>query len=607
MHGRWFSSIRGMNWLGDHSSLILIPLAPLFALAPHPLTLLAFQSVALALGALPVWALARREFRAGPMPVMCAALYLLQPALGYLNLFEFHPETLAVPFLLWCAYEVRRGRTARAALAAGIALLAREDVPLPIFGLALVALLARPRQTRTAGVLAGLALASLVLSFGVLKPLLLSGQAEYGQMYQRWGATPLGVIAGLATHPLDAIAALFTSPGDPADSLRKQQMWFHLFLPVAGLSFLAPLWLLPALPVLAEHLLSERSHQHTIVFQYTALALPFIVTSAVLGLRRVCAWYERVDPGARAAWAGALVLALALTTQVMFGAIAGRKVWQVRAASEAIWPDAFERSVRPYRDRMLARIPRDGAVIAAFDFLSHLATRRDVHSMHHILAGTYTYSSRPYPVPEKVSAIVGDLCGMIPHFRFDSGRRVRDIIARSNLKPADAAGGIVLMLPGATDPVELWRVGVQWTDPTLDLIADDQLRLLGARSLDSVVVAGNVARIEACWQRVAVPNRNYLSQAWLIEHGRVGAYGRARPLAYGMFPATDWPADSLVSEYYHLLIPDDLAPGYYTPLFRLVGVDANGVQSVPIVQVGKVREPMNAVGLGAIHVLAAKR
>src|SRR5262245_45997653 len=60
LHGRFFSSIRGMNWLGDHSSLILFLVAPLYALFRHPVTLPVLQGVVLALGALPVHALARR-------------------------------------------------------------------------------------------------------------------------------------------------------------------------------------------------------------------------------------------------------------------------------------------------------------------------------------------------------------------------------------------------------------------------------------------------------------------------------------------------------------------------------------------------------------------
>lgn len=61
LRGTLFGSIRGMNWLGDHSSLILFLLAPLFALFHHPITLLVIQSAALGLGALTIFWLARSE------------------------------------------------------------------------------------------------------------------------------------------------------------------------------------------------------------------------------------------------------------------------------------------------------------------------------------------------------------------------------------------------------------------------------------------------------------------------------------------------------------------------------------------------------------------
>lgn len=604
MHGSWFSSIRGMNWLGDHSSLILIPLAPLFALAPHPLTLLGMQTVALASGAIPVWRLARREFPTGPLPVACAALYLLHPALGYLNLFEFHPETLAVPLLLWCVLEVRAGRTLRAGLAAGLAMLAREDVALAVLGLGAVAMLSRPRRPRMAVVLAVLAAASLYLSFGVLKPWLLAGQAEYAKMYSRWGESAGGIAAGILSRPLEALSAFWMTPGNPADTLLKQQLWLHLFLPVGAVALLAPLWLLPALPIFAEHLLAERTHQHTIVFQYTALSLPFIAMATVLGLRTAT---RLLAPAAGSARRAASVLAVVLvavaaTTQVLFGPVLGRNIWMKAVRNEAIAPDAFERTLKPHRDAMVAQVPKDGAVVAGFEFLSHFAMRREVHSIHHVLTGTYTYSARPYPLPTGVRAIVADLSAQIPNLRFDSGRRIREIAAEHDLRPAAAVGGTVFLLAGARDSVELFRVGEDWTHQSLDMLVDEQLLFMNAVRLDSVVAPGGVARIACYWKRKAPPNRNYLSQMSLMKGDERVFYGRVRALGYGIFPAADWPADSSVMDIYHLLIPDDVPPGSYTPMFRLVSVDAEGRQALPIVRFDNVTEPMNIVGLRNITV-----
>ncbi|MEO5617468.1 MAG: DUF2079 domain-containing protein [Candidatus Eisenbacteria bacterium] len=606
MHGSWFSSIRGMNWLGDHSSLILIPLAPIFALAPHPLTLLGMQTAALAAGAIPVWLLARRELPEGPLPVACAALYLLHPALGYLNLFEFHPETLAVPLLLWCVLEVRSGRSLRAGIAAGLALLAREDVALPVLGLAAVSLFAHPRRARLGLTLAALAAGSLVLSFGVLKPWLLGGQAEYGRMYARWGSSAVEIATGVLTRPHEALAAFWATPGNPDDTLLKQQMWLHLFLPIGGVALLAPIWLLPALPVFAEHLLAVRTHQHTIVFQYAALTFPFVVVATVLGLRTAVKGLAGIAGSAsRAARVlGVTLVALAAATQVLFGPIVGRNIWQKSARNEAITPDAFERTLKPYRDAMVARLPMEGAVIAGFEFLSHLATRREVHSIHHVLGGKYTYSERRYPVPTDVRAILGDMSAQIPHLRFDSGTRMRAIAAEHDLRPAAAAGGTILMLAGARDPVEFFRVGAKWEHERLDLLVDEQLLFINAERLDSVVAPGGVARIASYWKRVAPANRNYLSQAWLVRGREIVLYGRARSLGYGIFPAADWPADTIVSEIYHLLIPLDMPAGPYRPVFRLVSVDAGGRQETPNVRFGNVREQMNVIGLGDITVTA---
>src|SRR5438105_594309 len=40
MRGSMFGSIRDMNWLGDHVSLVMFLIAPLYALFRHPMTLL---------------------------------------------------------------------------------------------------------------------------------------------------------------------------------------------------------------------------------------------------------------------------------------------------------------------------------------------------------------------------------------------------------------------------------------------------------------------------------------------------------------------------------------------------------------------------------------
>jgi uncharacterized membrane protein len=101
LHGSTFVSVRGMSWLGDHASYVLFLLAPLWALARHPMTLLVVQSAVLALGAVPIERLAGRALarRGTPSPARWAvvAAYLASPALWHLGLFEFHPRRSRPP------------------------------------------------------------------------------------------------------------------------------------------------------------------------------------------------------------------------------------------------------------------------------------------------------------------------------------------------------------------------------------------------------------------------------------------------------------------------------------------------------------------------------
>jgi uncharacterized membrane protein len=80
----------------------------------------------------PVYVLARRELENPGAALGFAALYLLYPAVGYLNLLEFHPEALSTPALLAAFAMMRSGRVAATAAWAALALLGKEDVALAV-------------------------------------------------------------------------------------------------------------------------------------------------------------------------------------------------------------------------------------------------------------------------------------------------------------------------------------------------------------------------------------------------------------------------------------------------------------------------------------------
>jgi uncharacterized membrane protein len=563
-HGSTWNSIRGMDWRGDHSSLILYPLAPLtWAFPPAP-ALLVLQSLALGLGALPVYRMARRAANDEWTAMVCAALYLLYPAVGYTNLFEFHPEALCVPLLLASLDGLLAGRPRPTLGFAALALLGKEDMALAVLGIAACALLVRrPPAWRLAGALATLAVCSLAVTFLWLRPAYGHGEVDYAEMYSAWGRTPGQMALGLLRHPLQALAAFVSTPGNAADTAGKLQLYAHLLLPLGLLPVLAPLPLLGALPALAQHLLSSRPTEHTIVYHYTAALTPFLFASAVLALARL-----RAMPHgrAKARFGASLALVLSLVSNAIFGPVFGRRAFQVYAASEPLAADERGGTLEPARDRMVARVPPKEGVVASFEFLARLAARENLESFHHVYQGHYTLSPKPYPMPRDVRALLSAVGN-----QWDEGGagRVRALIASNDLHPVDAAGDLVLFLRGARDTVPLLDPAPPAPGDSLRIVFDGQLAFVGAELPRPRVARGGSLEIRTDWRRVASGDRVFLTLWSLIDaSGHVALY-TTRYLGYGLATPDRWPEGRVMRDTYRLPIPARLVPGRYTLVMEI--------------------------------------
>ena len=95
-----FSSLMAINIWGDNAAFIFYPLALLYKIYPDVHWLLLVQAVSLALGASPGWSLARQAGLNNSISWAIACIYLLYPLVFNVNLFDFHPEVIALPALL---------------------------------------------------------------------------------------------------------------------------------------------------------------------------------------------------------------------------------------------------------------------------------------------------------------------------------------------------------------------------------------------------------------------------------------------------------------------------------------------------------------------------
>ncbi|MEY4251955.1 MAG: hypothetical protein RL691_836, partial [Actinomycetota bacterium] len=75
-----FVTLMGRNLMGDHASLILFFVVPLYWLFPGTETLLAMQAVVIAAGAIPIYIFARRFLSSSFLGFLFGVVWLVNPA-----------------------------------------------------------------------------------------------------------------------------------------------------------------------------------------------------------------------------------------------------------------------------------------------------------------------------------------------------------------------------------------------------------------------------------------------------------------------------------------------------------------------------------------------
>ena len=223
-HGNWFRMTNQeegvVTRLAMHVEPILLLLAPFYRLWPTPEALLVFQAVVVALGALPLFALARHQQLGDWLGLVFAVAFLLNPTVQAANWLEFHPVTLAPTFLMAAFYFLVTGRTGWFALFAALAAGCKEEIGLLVFMLGLYAWLAlkRPR----------LGLVTMVLGLGWSLIAVLGIQAYFAGGNIHWGR-----YGYLGAGTTDKLLTLLTRPDLIWAQLQQAQV-LRLFVRVAA-------------------------------------------------------------------------------------------------------------------------------------------------------------------------------------------------------------------------------------------------------------------------------------------------------------------------------------------------------------------------------------
>ncbi len=368
-HGRLLEEIKGDSLstrLTDHAEPILILISPIFWLWDDVRALLLLQVLAVALAAIPLFALARDAL--GPVAALTlAAAWLLNPSLQAAVLSDFHAIPLAVPLILWSFHAIEARHWRQFVLAASLLAAVKEEAALLAAGLGLWALWRTRHDTTSTGRRAGLmlllagsawfALATFVIIPAHGATVHHSPASIYFRRYTALGDTPAAIFKNSLLHP-QRLGQILAEPARQR-YLAKLVAGFG-FLPLPGIESI-----LLALPLILANTLSSYPAQFYGDFHYSAPLIPYMAVAAIWGLQRITQH--------RPTWLRHLLLIWLIGWAGFMYTHAGRGPGG--GAYAAIRPSAHARLL----PRFLTQIPRQAAVTATAALEPHLTHRRFIY------------------------------------------------------------------------------------------------------------------------------------------------------------------------------------------------------------------------------------
>ena len=368
-HGRFLevTDLHGhqISRLGAHFDPLVAGFAPLWWLWPSPDLLLVAQAAAVALGAVPVFLLARKHLGGEWAGLGFALVYLLYPPTQWLVVDDFHPVALATPLLLGAIWFLDEDRLLPFALCAGAACLTKEQIGLVVAMLGIWHAVSHGRRRAGIVIVVAGVLVAVVATAIVVPHYAPGGGSPFAGRYDAVGGSPGGIVKTGFTHPLRLFYA--------ATEHRDLSYLWDLLAPLGGLPLLSPLVAASALPELALNVLSGTRTQSSIHFHYTAGAIPGLVAGAVLGAARVRGWWPRAWPVL-----GRTAVVVTLVAGILLGPLpAWRHVpFGSKLAARDHLVSAHDRAAA----RVLRAVPAGVAVSATNTLGAHLSERRRVFS-----------------------------------------------------------------------------------------------------------------------------------------------------------------------------------------------------------------------------------
>lgn len=360
--------------LSFHADFILILISPLYLIWESPKMLLLLQTLVLGFGAIFVYLISNKLLKNKNISLIFAFIYLINPAVGYTNLYDFHPVTLATTFLLGSFYFLLRKRYLFFVVFALLSGLTKEHVWLTVALLGITISLREVienklkinslNKTQLKNIFLGVII--FIISIFIFYYLIWhtipdarGGNHFALEYYSEFGVSASDISKNIILNPLKTFDTLFQKP--------QLNYLIQLLSPLGFLPVISAFILIFAASDLGINLLSSNPALHQIYYQYSSTITPFLFISSIYSVYFIKKLLPKININILSLY----LIITALISAYFTGPLPLSKRGNI---------DMFTKQLANASEieNLLSRIPKEKSVATTNNLGSHLSRRKDI-------------------------------------------------------------------------------------------------------------------------------------------------------------------------------------------------------------------------------------
>lgn len=357
--------------LSFHSDFLLILIAPIYKIFPFTETLLIIQAFVVALGAIPVYLIAKHIFKRNRLPLLFSLLYLLSPIVERANIFDFHSEVLAITFLLFTFYFLLTNRLKSFLLFFFLALISKETISLTLAAICFWGII-KNKNRKLCVFLLVFCFAYFFLMVKFLIPQANETTANHFALrHFEEGEEGLEKLAlSYFTSPIKSIIILISND--------THKYLFKIFSESGFLALFSPLTLLFTLPTTLINILVKDSQFRSLKYQYSASIVPGLIISTIYGTQILIKKLQKYKFLAMKQWSNGTIIIVAILIIIY----SLHKYSPLPLIGKSPYLDflSYHYPAKQKLTEWAAKIPEGASVSATNNAGSHLAKRQNLYA-----------------------------------------------------------------------------------------------------------------------------------------------------------------------------------------------------------------------------------